>query len=154
MELVNFMITIIRLLVLLMLLIPVTKVYSEIIGIEGTRQALIQADFPEHLIPIALCIIKFESNFNTKAHNVNPNKTIDTGLFQVNSAWYNKCNTNQKLLQNPIENIKCAKKIMDEQGLKAWMAYTSHKTICDTFSNKIESLQNNPIIILSSKDKM
>ena len=85
-----------------------------------------------------VCVAKYESALKPKAVNLhNENGTIDVGLLQVNSIWFNRipyCSLDK--LQNPIYNILCAKYIYDIQGLSAWVAYKKHKQTCDNYKVK------------------
>lgn len=82
----------------------------------------------KYYIPRLFCIAKFESNFNQYAININKNNTIDIGLLQINSIWYNQCNFPLYTTEN---NVSCAKLIIEKQGLKAWVAYKKFKYICE-----------------------
>lgn len=74
------------------------------------------------------CIAKYESNFNSKAINIkhNKNKTIDVGLFQINSKNFTMCKTNLNKLLDVRENIACAITVYKKQGLKAWSTYKKY----------------------------
>ncbi|XP_006146227.1 lysozyme C isoform X2 [Tupaia chinensis] len=86
-----------------------------------------------------MCVAKWESDYNTKATNYNPNdKSTDYGLFQINSHYWcddgktpnavNACHVSCKdLMKDDISQaITCAKKIVSEQGIKAWVAWGQH----------------------------
>lgn len=104
--------------------------------------------FPRNQIPMFFCISKLESNFNSKALNLNKNGTIDAGLFQINEIWKEKCHYK---LYTTEDNIDCALIIYNEQGLDAWTTYKKYKNTClnsinkyiETEKNKIESIANN-----------
>lgn len=72
--------------------------------------------------PIAakmVCIAYEESKFKTDAINYNTNGTTDSGLFQINSVWANKCDN----LFNLNDNIECAIVVYKQQGLTAWSTH-------------------------------
>ena len=81
------------------------------------------------------CVAKYESALKPEAVNLhNTNGTIDVGLYQVNTIWFNRipyCELDK--LQNAMYNIKCAKYIYDIQGITAWVAYKKHKKECDSY---------------------
>ncbi|XP_055251202.1 lysozyme C-1-like [Moschus berezovskii] len=86
-----------------------------------------------------LCLTKWESGYNTKATNYNPSsESTDYGIFQINSKWW--CNDGKtpkavdgchvscsELMENDIAKaVECAKQIVREQGITAWVAWKSH----------------------------
>ncbi|XP_004483905.1 lysozyme C, tracheal isozyme-like [Dasypus novemcinctus] len=85
-----------------------------------------------------MCVIKWESNYRTDAINHNTDKSTDYGLFQINSRYwchdgktpkaFNGCGISCKvLLKDDItEAVKCAKKIVSTQGIRAWVAWKKH----------------------------
>ncbi|XP_020845895.1 lysozyme C [Phascolarctos cinereus] len=83
-----------------------------------------------------VCLARWESNFNTKATNYNPrDQSTDYGIFQINSHYwcndgktpnsFNKCGVHCSEVQDDTldKAIQCAKKIVDEQGIGAWVAW-------------------------------
>ncbi|XP_057597546.1 lysozyme C, tracheal isozyme-like [Hippopotamus amphibius kiboko] len=83
-----------------------------------------------------ICLTKWESGYNTEATNYNPgSKSTDYGIFQINSRYW--CNNGKTpkavngcgiscsaLMKNDItEAVKCAKKIVSQQGITAWVAW-------------------------------
>lgn len=56
--------------------------------------------------------------------NVNNNKSIDVGLFQLNSIHFKKGYT-LKDFADCEKNIKIAYEIYKRQGWQPWVAYTS-----------------------------
>lgn len=81
-------------------------------------ESLIRAAFPENP-SVMIAIAKAESGLNTKAVNVNRNESIDIGLFQINSVH----GYDELSLFDAEKNIKAARKIYDQQGLRAWAAF-------------------------------
>ncbi|XDB50285.1 hypothetical protein AB1E18_003853 [Capra hircus] len=71
-----------------------------------------------------LCLTKWESSYNTKTTNYNPNsESTDYEIFQINSKWW----CNDELMENDIAKaVACAKQIVSEQGITAWVAWKSH----------------------------
>uniref|UniRef100_F1MC59 lysozyme n=1 Tax=Bos taurus TaxID=9913 RepID=F1MC59_BOVIN len=83
-----------------------------------------------------MCLAKGESNYNTQAKNYNPgSKSTDYGIFQINSKWWcndgktpkavNGCGVScSALLKDDItQAVACAKKIVSQQGITAWVAW-------------------------------
>lgn len=90
------------------------------------------AGFSEDIAETMVCIARYESAFNPKAINVNPDGNRDIGLFQINEKWWkDKCDIEE--LFDPLYNTVCAKVIYDTQGLSAWVAYTKNKDVCDNY---------------------
>lgn len=87
--------------------------------------------FPEKSIPTMYCIAKWESGLNPKAINFNTNNTVDVGLFQINSTWFKKCNTNLASLYDEKENSQCALTVYKNQGFPAWTTYNKYKNNAD-----------------------
>ncbi|XP_057342557.1 lysozyme C-like isoform X1 [Manis pentadactyla] len=80
-----------------------------------------------------MCLMKWESNYNTRAINYNrPSKSTDYGIFQINSHYWcedgktprsvNACHIPcSALLKDDItQAVTCAKRVVSEQGIKAW----------------------------------
>ncbi|XP_027729948.1 lysozyme C-like [Vombatus ursinus] len=83
-----------------------------------------------------VCLAQWESGFNTKATNYNPgDRSTDYGIFQINSHYWcndgktphavNGCGVRCSELQedNLVKAIQCAKKIVAQQGIGAWVAW-------------------------------
>nr|XP_060618704.1 lysozyme C-like [Anolis sagrei ordinatus] len=86
-----------------------------------------------------VCLVQHESSYNTRAVNVNSNKSRDYGLFQINSKYWcddgktqgskNACRTkcNKFLDDNIDDDIRCARKIAQEaKGLTPWVGWNKH----------------------------
>jgi hypothetical protein len=85
------------------------------------------AGFGEPIIPKMICIAEYESSFRTDAVNVNKDKSVDRGLYQINDKWWSKeCPWD---MFNPGDNVRCAKVVFDRMGLKGWVAHIKGK--CD-----------------------
>ena len=84
------------------------------------------------------CVAKYESALKPHAVNLhNENGTIDVGLFQINTIWFNTipyCALDG--LQNPVNNIKCARYVYQIQGITAWVGYNKHKQTCNNYKVK------------------
>jgi|GEM_PF-3476372 len=91
------------------------------------------AGIPRAQVNAMTCTARFESSFNPRAVNSNSNGTHDTGLFQINDVWLEACEVTRTDLLDPIVNAKCARQILDKQGLKAWMAWQTRKHVCDAY---------------------
>ncbi|ELR52483.1 Lysozyme C, tracheal isozyme, partial [Bos mutus] len=85
-----------------------------------------------------MCLAKGESGYNTQAKNYSPGfKSTDYGIFQINSKWWcndgktpkavNGCGVScSALLKDDItQAVACAKKIVSQLGLTAWVAWTN-----------------------------
>ncbi|KAJ8287337.1 hypothetical protein GJAV_G00050380 [Gymnothorax javanicus] len=84
-----------------------------------------------------VCLARWESSYNTSATNLNTDKSIDYGIFQINSRWWcndggrtaNGCKMNcTSLLKDDISDaITCAKRVVrDPNGINAWVAWRRH----------------------------
>ncbi|XP_003476138.1 lysozyme C [Cavia porcellus] len=87
-----------------------------------------------------MCLIKWESDYNTKATNYNPgDESTDYGIFQINSRYW--CNNGKTpdavdachiscsvlLEDNIAQAVACAKRVVrDPQGIRAWMGWRNH----------------------------
>ncbi|XP_017773019.1 PREDICTED: lysozyme c-1-like [Nicrophorus vespilloides] len=87
-------------------------------------------------IEIWKCLVKWESSFDTAAHNT---KSGDHGIFQINEKWW--CSPPGKYCQvacvslrddDITDDIECALSVYDEHerisgnGFRAWHGYTKH----------------------------
>ncbi|XP_072266444.1 lysozyme C-like [Pyxicephalus adspersus] len=83
-----------------------------------------------------VCLVFYESRFNTGLVHVNRNGSRDYGLFQINSKYWcndgktpratNGCKTDcRKFLDNNLDDdIECAKKIATQaRGLTPWYGW-------------------------------
>ncbi|XP_035995818.1 lysozyme C-like [Fundulus heteroclitus] len=84
-----------------------------------------------------VCLTQHGSNFNTGAINRNTDDSTDYGIFQINNKWWcsdggvsraNGCGIRCSELQtdNVETAIRCAKRIVDQQGVRAWVAWKAH----------------------------
>ncbi|XP_072511452.1 lysozyme C [Notamacropus eugenii] len=86
-----------------------------------------------------VCLAQWESNFNTKAKNYNPgDQSTDYGIFQINSHYWcndgktpratNGCKVRCSELEedNLVKAVQCAKQIVRQQGIGAWVAWRNH----------------------------
>ncbi|XP_057596924.1 lysozyme C, tracheal isozyme-like isoform X2 [Hippopotamus amphibius kiboko] len=85
-----------------------------------------------------VCLARWESSYNTRAINHNRDGSTDYGIFQINSRYW--CNDGKTpravngcgipcsaLLQDDIRPaVACAKKIVSQQGITAWVAWKTH----------------------------
>ena len=125
------------------------NVQAEILTETQTAKILTLAGVHERLVPVLVCIAKYESSFNTKALNTqNVNGTKDIGLFQINSATVKLCNMQETDLYNPVKNAACANIVMQAQGLNAWVAWRKNKLECN------ETIIETGHIVLTNKGVM
>ncbi|XP_075169545.1 lysozyme 1B-like [Haematobia irritans] len=110
-------------------------------------------DIPKEEIPLWLCIVEFESRFNTDAiGSRNLDGSLDYGIFQISDKFwckpqnetdihfYNECNVDCiDLTQDDITKaVKCAQYIKKKQG---WTAWTVYKEFCDNSTNVIDDIE-------------
>lgn len=100
---------------------------------EQLKAVLKTVGFKKHTINTMLCIAEKESNFDQMAVHRNRNKTVDYGLFQINSIHLKFCDTTTDELFNIQDNAKCALKVHKKQGFKAWYAYRKFKKYCSNY---------------------
>ena len=100
------------------------------------------AGFSESQVPTMVCIAKYESSFNCGATNKNNDGSTDYGMWQINSYYwcsgdptseYNECHASCSSLMDCQKNANCAHTVYKQQGYKAWYAYQSHKSTCDSY---------------------
>lgn len=84
-----------------------------------------QAGFPEDVHVTMVAIARAESGFRVEVINpFNANGSKDYGLFQINSVHgFDE----RQLTTDAAFNTRCAKKIYDGQGLRAWSVYNNGK---------------------------
>lgn len=76
---------------------------------------------------MALAVAACESGLRADAHNPNnPNGTVDSGLFQINSIHHSRMEKMGLDVWNAADNIKFARTLYDERGgnFSAWVCYT------------------------------
>merc|ERR1711872_431015 len=82
-----------------------------------------------------VCLVQWESSYNTGATNHNSNGSTDYGLFQINDNYWcddtgagNDCNIAcNKLLDSSIsDDCSCAKKIWAVHKFEAWYGWKNH----------------------------
>lgn len=120
---------------------------SEIHALGGTRlseqhvaRLLANAGVPGNKIPTMVCVAKYESSLYSGATNRNSDGSIDIGLFQINDYWWpSSCGVHRSALFDPAVNARCAHKVLEQQGIFAWHAYTAHEYECRNYR-----LQNFP----------
>lgn len=107
------------------------KVYTKC----GLKNELEKRNFSRTLLGNWLCMIQSESRRNTSAETVQPNRTKNLGLFQINDKeWctYNKkggkCNLKcEDLLDENIDDdAVCAQKYREENGFKIWRGWNRY----------------------------
>ncbi|XP_017552834.1 lysozyme C-like [Pygocentrus nattereri] len=80
-----------------------------------------------------VCTAYAESRYNTQITNKNTDGSTDYGIFQINNRWWcsdgqfpshNGCRISCKLLTDNISAaIQCAKTIVSQQGISAWVGW-------------------------------
>ncbi|XP_060765145.1 lysozyme C [Neoarius graeffei] len=84
-----------------------------------------------------LCLAKHESNYNTDAIDHDADGSTDYGIFQINDRWWcsngqfpsaNGCgiSCNELLSDNIWAAAQCAKVIVRQQGITAWVAWRAY----------------------------
>lgn len=99
---------------------------------QAFEKLLLKHGFHPKYIRVMYCIANLESSLNPSATNYNKNKTIDIGLFQINSIWLKKCSTSLNQLYEIDVNTKCALTVLKNQGLTAWVTYNKYRSICNS----------------------
>lgn len=108
--------------------------YQVVVLTEGEVAAHLRAaGFSERDVNKLTCTARFESGFNPRAKNRNTNGSQDSGLFQVNDVWLGPCEVTRAELFDPGKSARCAKKIHEAQGTRAWVAFRQRKHICDNY---------------------
>ncbi len=98
---------------------------------QSFEQLLLKHGFEKKVIPTMYCIANWESGFNPSVTNYNRNKTLDLGLFQINSIWKSKCKISSlNQLYDINLNTRCALTVLKTQGLTAWVTYNKFKNFC------------------------
>lgn len=69
---------------------------------------------------IAIAIARAESGMREDAWNINSNRTLDLGIFQINSVHWEKEGCSPKELFDARKNVDCAYKIYKSSGWGAW----------------------------------
>lgn len=108
-------------------------------------QLLKIAGIPKKHLGVMTCTARYESSYNPRAKNVNKNGTQDTGLFQINDVWLGECGVSRSELTDPLVNAKCARRVLETQGISAWVAYNEKKKHCDVFVPGKSTLPKKPI---------
>ncbi|XP_073812669.1 lysozyme 1B-like [Musca autumnalis] len=95
-------------------------------------------DIPKEELPLWLCIVQYESRFNTHViGSRNTDGSLDYGIFQISDKYwcrppkeplfhyFNECNVDcMDLMQDDITAaVQCAKLIRKQQGWSAWSVY-------------------------------
>ena len=74
----------------------------------------------------ALAIAKAESDMKEDAINVNTNRTIDIGIFQVNSVHFKKEGCSPKELLDQYKNVDCSYTIWKSSGWFPWVSWVNN----------------------------
>lgn len=99
---------------------------------QAFEKLLLKHGFHPKYVPVMYCIANLESSLNPSATNYNTNKTIDIGLFQINTIWLKKCGTSLNQLYEIDVNTRCALTVLKNQGLTAWVTYNKYRSICNS----------------------
>ncbi|XP_044539541.1 lysozyme C-like [Gracilinanus agilis] len=94
--------------------------------------------YEDHSIGEWVCLVQGESNFDTSVTNHNDaDRSTDYGPFQINDRYWcngelpdgaNQCGVDcSELLGDDIrKSVECAKKIVSQQGIEAWVAWQNN----------------------------
>jgi len=74
---------------------------------------------------VALAVARAESGLREGALNVNTNKSIDIGIFQINSIHYGKDGCGLKDVVDQYKNVDCAYQIWQDSGWNAWAVFNN-----------------------------
>ncbi|XP_062869753.1 LOW QUALITY PROTEIN: lysozyme C-like [Trichomycterus rosablanca] len=121
---------------MLLLAVANAKVYSRC---ELARALKANGMDGYHGISLAnwVCLTKHESDFNTRATNHNSDGSTDYGIFQINNRWWcsngvfhsaNGCgiSCSELLTDNISRAAQCAKTIVRQQGITAWVTWRNY----------------------------
>jgi len=75
----------------------------------------------------AIAVAKAESGLREDAIGINTNKTIDVGIFQINTVHFKKPECQLKDIVDAKKNVDCAYSIWKAQGFQPWVAYTTNR---------------------------
>jgi hypothetical protein len=95
-----------------------TVSYGQLMGLA------IAAGFPLAVAPVMAAIAEAESSGNPNATHTNSNGSVDSGLWQINTANSDVIAQYGNVF-DPASNAKMAYAIYKQQGLTAWTTYTS-----------------------------
>lgn len=95
---------------------PVEQVILKVFGIEDYRVARAIAIHENNYIGRG-------NKWDAEAWNTNTNRTIDVGIFQINSVHFNKPGCSFKELLDVEKNVLCAKSIYDAQSWEPWVVF-------------------------------
>lgn len=96
----------------------------KVLGMTATKQEVKEAVIEEFGTKFAK-IVECESNFRVNAKNVNTNKTVDSGIFQINSIHAKKAKS-MGIDLNTIEGqFDYARFLISKNGYRDWVC--SHK---------------------------
>ncbi|XP_076139400.1 lysozyme C-like [Alosa pseudoharengus] len=105
---------------------------AEMDGYQGVSLAASSHFFP------GMCLIEHESQYESEAKGPkNDDGSTDYGIFQINNNFWckdpnfdgraNGCGVScSELVRDINKSINCAKKVVKQQGIGAWMAWVSH----------------------------
>uniref|UniRef100_A0A1I8M2I1 Glycosyl hydrolases family 22 (GH22) domain-containing protein n=1 Tax=Musca domestica TaxID=7370 RepID=A0A1I8M2I1_MUSDO len=110
-------------------------------------------DIPKEELPLWMCIVQYESRFNTHViGSRNTDGSLDYGIFQISDKYWckppkepqfhyhNECNVDcMDLMQDDITAaVKCAKMIRKQQGWSAWSVFGEFCNSTNTVYQDIE----------------
>ena len=81
----------------------------------------------------ALAIAKAESGLREDAIGININKTVDLGVFQINSVHFKKEGCSPKELLDQYKNVDCAYQIYQSSGFHPWLTFKN-----DSYLTKLD----------------
>ncbi|TRY63866.1 hypothetical protein TCAL_11589 [Tigriopus californicus] len=109
------------------------KVYSKC---ELATEMVNKHGFSRSSIGDWVCLVNYESSFNTRATNDNTNGSRDYGIFEINDNYWcdsnvgagNDCNAvcSNFIDDNIADDCACAKKIYARHGFEAWYGWKNH----------------------------
>lgn len=73
----------------------------------------------------ALAVAKAESGMREDAIGMNGGKSIDIGIFQINSVHFKRAGCSLKELVDAHKNVDCAYQIWKEQGWTPWSVFNN-----------------------------
>ncbi len=107
--------------------IQITEIINELPSIENLApiEQYICDKWGAYECKTAIAIARAESGMREEAVGINTNKTIDVGIFQINTVHFKKEGCALKDLVDAYKNVDCAYQIWEDQGWTPWVAYNT-----------------------------
>ena len=84
----------------------------------------------------ALAIAQAESGLREDAIGINNNRTVDLGVFQINSVHFKKEGCSPKELLDQFKNVDCAFNIFKASGFSPWVTFKNGNYLIKLAENR------------------